>query len=85
LVTSRREAIRQRHLRINILDVATPLPSIITTTSMAQMGIVAKSTIRVFKSVEQLMRHCRKTKSFFPKVTAKEDGFLKALLRHLNR
>ena len=52
---------------------------------MANMGAVAKSSVKVFKTVGELEKYCKKHKGFFPLGAAKEDGFLKALLRQLVR
>lgn len=39
--------------------------------------------VRRFKNVAALRAYTQRTKKFFPRKAAKEDGFLKALLRVL--
>jgi hypothetical protein len=72
-----------RQPQLEITDIGVQLPSFITTSTMAQMPVIPRTAVKVFETVKELRKYCKKHKMFFPKLESKEDGFLTALLRHL--
>jgi hypothetical protein len=71
----------QKDLEIRIMDAVIASPTIVTAPNATSAGSLTKTTAEVAKSIHGMRKHCRKTKGFFSKVEAKEDGFLRALLR----